>query len=97
MGFFEDLGNRNWKKEGEGKPAPSHGRERFFYLLRTHFWKLITLNLLFLLFSIPVVTLPAALCAMNRVLIKLTRDGNCLLWMEFRDEFKRSFLKSLLA
>ena len=95
MGFFEDLGNRRWKREGEGKPAPASGRERFFFLLLTHFWKLIILNLLFILFSLPVITLPAALCAMNRVLIKLVREGNCLLWMEFRDEFKRSFLKSL--
>ena len=39
--------------------------------------------------------MPAALCAMDRVLIVLVREGNVLLWEEFRDEFKKDFWRSL--
>ncbi|MEM5768816.1 MAG: DUF624 domain-containing protein, partial [Bacillota bacterium] len=68
---------------------------RFFFLLATHPWKLVTLNLVFLMFSIPVVTIPAAVCGMSRVLVKLVREGNCFLWSEFIKEFKANLLKSL--
>ena len=39
--------------------------------------------------------MPAALCAMDRALIVLVREGNVLLWEEFRDEFKKDFWRSL--
>ncbi len=80
---------------GVTEPPPEKGIKRFWFLLATHFWKLIQLNLLFILFSLPVFTIPAAYCGMNRVLIKLVREGNCFLWYEFSKEFKSNFLKSL--
>ena len=92
MGLFERIHGR----ERKDIPMPERGLKRFFSVLFTHFWKFIGVNLLFALFSVPVVTLPAALCAMNRVLVKLTRDGNVLLWEEFRDEFKADVLSAFL-
>ena len=86
---------RGMRREGRGLPAPREGARRFFYLFWNHAWKLIRLNLLFLACCIPVVTMPAALCAMDRVLIVLVREGNVLLWEEFRDEFKKDFWRSL--
>jgi hypothetical protein len=50
---------------------------------------------LFILFSLPIITMPAALCGLNRVLVKLILDGNVFLWDEFIGEFKSSFRKSL--
>lgn len=38
----------------------------------------------------PAVTLPAALCAMNRVCMMLIRNGYCFLWQDFWQEFRRS-------
>ena len=81
--------------EGVFEPIPEQGIKRFIFLLRTHFWKLISLNLLTVLFSIPIITIPAALCGMNRVLIKLTVEGNCFLWTEFIQEFKANLFKGL--
>lgn len=81
-------------REGAGE-SPRTGAKRYFFLLSTHFGKLIGANLLFLLFSVPIVTMPAAKCAMNRVLIKLVRDGNCFLWDEFWKEFRSQLLRSL--
>lgn len=90
--FLRDL----WNREGPDTPAPSGGVAGFVYQLVTYFWKLATLNVWFLLASVPVVTLPAALTAMNRVCVKLIRDRNVLAWEEFRDEFKASLKKSIL-
>lgn len=76
-------------------PAPQEGSRRFFYLLWTYIWKLVWLNVVFLIFCVPVITIPAAISAMDRALIVLVRDGNVLLWEEFRDEFRRDFRASL--
>ncbi len=97
MGSFTELIKNKRFAPGRGvtEPPPEKGIRRFGFLLWNHFWKLITLNLLFIAFCIPVVTIPAAFCGMNRPLIKLVRDGNCFLWSEFIKEFKANLLKSL--
>lgn len=76
-------------------PLPTGGSRRFFYLLWNHFWTLAKLNLLMIVFSLPVFTIPAMLCAADRVAVQLARNGYVLLWEEFRDEFKADFFKSL--
>lgn len=81
--------------KGVTEPPPKQGAKRFFFLLLNHPWKLVTVNLLFFVFCLPVLTIPAAFCGMNRVLIKLVRDGNCFLWSEFIKEFKANLFKSL--
>lgn len=75
---------------------PESGIGRVLALFFSYFWKLVGANLLFVLFSIPVVTIPAALCAMNRVCILIYRKGHCFLWMDFWQEFKRSLWRSFL-
>ena len=92
MGIFR----KNYDREGAGKPMPEGGIRRYCTVLATHFWSLIELNLLFVLVSLPIITLPAALCAMNRVCLLYIRDGYCALWHDFWKEFKSSFLRSLL-
>ncbi len=82
-------------KQGVVKPPPEKGAARFFFLLTTHLSKLIRLNALFLLFCLPVVTIPAAVSAMNRVSMLLVRDGVCFVWTDFIAEFKSDFLKSV--
>lgn len=92
MSFFGSRSNR----EGAGLPLPEGGFRRYTAVLGTNFWKLIGLNFLLLLFSLPVVTLPAALCGANRVCMLLIRNGYCFLWDDFWQEFRRSFKRSLL-
>ena len=84
MGRSEPWWRQRWKKEGPGLPVPGSGAKRYFFL-----------NLLFCLFCLPIVTMPAALCGINRVFIKLIREGHCFLWTDFIAEFKSSFPKSL--
>lgn len=82
--------------EGAGIPAPSSGFRRYFYILYTHFFKLVKLNFLTLLFSVPVVTIPAALSAADRVYILLLKNGNCFLWQDFIKEFREEVLRLIL-
>lgn len=91
MGFFGRA-----DREGAGHPLPRRGPLRLLMISSTHFWKLVGANLLFVLFSLPVVTAPAALCALNRVCLLIYREGNCFLWMDFFQEFRRSFWRGLL-
>jgi hypothetical protein len=90
------LFGNTMQKEGKGTAAPSSGWQRAGLMAFTHFWKLVAVNVLFVVFSLPVVTLPAALTALNRVCIIIYRDGNIFLWHEFRKEFCRSFTRSLI-
>ncbi len=95
-GYWEELGAKRFAPgKGVAEPPPQGGWRRFFFVLGTHFWKMISLNLLFLVFSIPVITIPAALCGINRALIKLYRDGNCFVWTEFYKEFRANLWKAL--
>lgn len=94
--FWASIGEKRFSPgRGVTEPPPERGWKRFFFVLGTHFWKLISLNLLFVAFCIPVFTIPAALCGMNRVLIKLYRDGNCFVWSEFYKEFRSNLFKAL--
>lgn len=90
------MARKRFQREGAGHPAPETGWARLGVMGLTHFWKLITANLLFVLFSLPVITLPAALTALNRVCVIIYKDGNIFLWDEFWKEFKRSFFRSIL-
>ncbi len=90
------MGLRKRNPEGPGLPIPEAGARRLLALFHSYFWKLLGANLLFVLFSLPVVTLPGALCALNRVCILIYREGHCFLWMDFWKEFKSSALRSIL-
>ena len=91
MGLFA----KRFEREGAGRPLPEGGLKRYAAVLFNNFWKLVGANLLFLAFSLPVITMPAALCALNRVCMLLIRNGYCFLWQDFWQEFKRSFTRSL--
>ncbi|MBQ3210707.1 MAG: DUF624 domain-containing protein [Oscillospiraceae bacterium] len=92
MGLFSGK----FEKEGAGLPMPEGGPARYFSLLFSNIWKLMGANVLFVLFSLPLITLPAALCALNRVCILIYKNGSCYLWQDFVGEFRASFLRSLL-
>ncbi len=96
MELFKTLFYQYKGKGGKGvtEPPPENGIKKFLFISYTHFWKLIRLNLLFILFCLPVVTIPPSIAAMNRVLLKLVREGNTFLFSDFIDEFKSSFIKS---
>lgn len=94
---------RRWyepKKDTPGiaKDAPQKkGFARYFEILWREFFPLIKLNLLFIISCLPIVTIPAALTAMNRITVTMVRDRNYFMLSDYWDAFKRDFFRSLLA
>lgn len=94
---------RHWYEPKKDRPdiakdAPKKkGIVRFLDTLWREFFSLLKLNLLFLLFCLPVVTIPAAQTAMSKVTVMMARDENCFLWHEFWNAFKQDFGRSLLG
>lgn len=97
MEVFKSLFYQYKGGKGVTAPPPAKGVKRFLFLYYTHFWKLIGLNLLFVLFCIPIVTIPPSITAMNKVLLNLAREGNTFYFKDFTDEFKSSLIKSWIA
>lgn len=85
----------NQQKEGSGKPAPQNGIAYYGYIIYNNFLQIVMLNIIFFICCIPIITIPAALIAVNRVFLKLIRERNVLFFTEYFYEFKRSFLKSI--
>jgi len=85
------LGRR---KEEDAKAVKTYGWERVGLVLSQHWVNLIGLNLLYLLCCLPLVTIPAATCAMHRVILNLVRETSyeAMLPAFFR-EFRTDFLK----
>ena len=97
MGVFDGYAKRMLRPgKGDHDPVPQKGSKRVFYIFVTHFWKIVTLNLVFVLFSIPVVTIPAAICGMVKVLYTLYTEGTVDVYKDFIAEFRISFKKSII-
>ncbi|MFK3780215.1 DUF624 domain-containing protein [Agrobacterium sp. NPDC089420] len=88
MQWLEGL----WTKEGAGidkNAPPLTGLALFLDILRREWWEMVKLNLLFIIASLPVVTMPAAMLAMARVCVSFARDENTYLLRDFLEAFKR--------
>lgn len=94
MGIFQGYQNAA-PGPGVTVPPPRKGIARYFFLVRNHFGKLVWINFLQIVFSIPLITLPAAVSAANRVLLNLTRQGHSDVWPDFWKEFRCDFCRSL--
>ena len=91
------LGFSGYKSSpGVHEPPPSKGWPRYKFIVQNHFFRLIKLNLLFIVFCIPVFTIPAAIAGMSAVLMSLVREGNTFMWNDFWSEFKTDFPQRML-
>lgn len=98
MGIFDDMRGGQFRPgPGITEPSPKSGIRRFWFILKNNFGKLVAVNLLFVLFSLPLVTAPAALCGLSLVLANLVREGNCFLWDDFKEGFMTDFWRRTLA
>lgn len=85
------LGN-NREKE---KAAPKAGFRRVLYLIWNYAGKLFVMNIIFILCCLPVITIPGALCGLNRYVIKMYKDGYGFDAGDFFGEFRTQLLKSI--
>lgn len=96
MGIFKNM----FEKPGAGIPkdAPKKkGPALFISILGREWWELLKLNFLYLLFCIPLITIPAATTAMSRITLTMAADKNHFLWDDFRKSFRDDFRKSTIA
>jgi uncharacterized membrane protein YesL len=77
------------------KETPKTGFKRVLYFIWNYSGKLFLVNLFFVLCSIPIITIPAALCGLNRYLIKMYKDGYGFEFMDFFREFRSQLIKSI--
>lgn len=82
--------------EGDDRPLKKYGFGRLWYVVTTHGGKLFLVNLLAVLFSLPVVTAPAAWTALHAVVQQYYRTGYGEVWPKFWSEFKTAFVPRLL-
>lgn len=73
------------------------GWKNLFVTIGREIFTLIKANLCFLLFSIPVVTMPAALCALHGVCVDVARGHECRVLHSFLHTIKSRFLQTLAA
>ncbi len=82
--------------KGVAKAAPQKKPFfRYFEIFGRKFWKIIELNMLFILFSLPIVTFGASMAAMTHVMRKFILEQPCFLFEEFFTAFKKNFKQSV--
>ncbi|MFI3174481.1 MAG: DUF624 domain-containing protein [Bacillota bacterium] len=87
----------NYNNPGKGIPKDipkKKGFALFAEIFIREFWTLVSLNVLFIFASIPVVTVGAAYGAMYHVIIKMMRDEPVDLTFDFKYGFKRNWKQS---
>ncbi len=101
MAFF---GLFNYSKPGPGIDKNAPKKKRFFFFFELYFrkfWKLIELNLLFLVCCIPIVTIGPAICGMTYVLRNYSIEKPTFLlsdyWDAFKSNWKQGFVLWLLS
>jgi len=91
FGFFD------YSKAGKGvrkdEPKRSHFAQ-FWILTQRKFWQIMQLNLLFLLFCVPIVTIGPAMAGMTYVLRQFAAENPVFLLSDFWDNFKSNFKQS---
>jgi uncharacterized membrane protein YesL len=96
MRWLRDM----WTKDGPGIPkdaAKKHGLALFAEIIRREWWEMVKLNLLFILASLPIVTIPAALAAMASVSVALVEDRNIYLGRDFCTAFRKHLWQATMA
>lgn len=100
MGLFSP----NYDRPGPGidkNTPPKTGLSLFVEIFVREFWQLVKLNLLFLLTCLPIVTIGAAIGAMNKVTVRMVRDIPNDVWSDywrgFRENWKSTTVLGLLG
>ncbi len=89
-----------YTKEGHGiskEQANAPAFIQFFRILSTRFWSLILLNLLYILFCIPLLTIGPATAGMVKVLRNWSRREHAFIWGDFWETFRVNFKQSFIV
>lgn len=95
MGLFS-----NYYGAGPGipkMPQEKRGIVKFLEVYGRHFWDLLFLNMLYMLFCIPIVTIGPATAALFKVTRNYSQERSCFMFHEFWKTFKSSFKQSFVT
>lgn len=95
MGLFS-----NYNNAGRGipkMPQEKRGFVKFMEVYGRHFWDIVLLNLLYILFCIPIVTFGPATAGLIQVTRKYSQERSCFMFHEFWKTFKSSFKQSFVV
>lgn len=81
-------------KEIDRNAPPKTGAALFVEIVAREWWELFKLNLLMVLFALPIVTIPAMLVATTRITTTMIRDENHYLWRDFWESFRKEFWRA---
>ncbi|EKQ56233.1 MULTISPECIES: DUF624 domain-containing protein [unclassified Clostridium] len=90
----------NFDREGPGvdKNEPvKEGISLFLYILCTKFWDIIKLNMLFILYSIPIITIGPAFGAMTSITMSMVQNKHIFIFSDFHEAFKVNWKQSLIS
>lgn len=96
-GFF---GLFDHESSGVGIPKGRQNKSKvkvFFQIFFRRFWKIGFLNLLYILFCIPIVTIGPATAGMVKVLKNFSQETHAYVFMDFWDSFKKNFKQSFIV
>lgn len=92
------MGNYQNSGAGISKNGPAKGRLKlFFEILGVRIWKIFTLNMIYTIFCLPIITIGPATAGITKVLKNYSIDKNAYVWSDFFDAFKSNFLKSFIV
>ena len=94
------LGMGNYSKPGKGVKKNGTQKKRFFYFFDLLFRKiipLIKLNLTYLLFCIPIITIGPATAALMKITKEFVREKPVFLFSDFKDAFKENFKQGFIV
>lgn len=92
MGIFND-----YLREGKGIDKGVDTRPRFivfFDIVFRKFWKLILINLLYIISCLPIVTIGPATAGITKLLRNYAREEHAFVLSDFWDTFKQNFKKA---
>ena len=93
------LGLFNYGKAGSGVKKGAPKKKSFFLfweIFGNKFWKFFQINLIYVLFCLPIVTFGPATAAMTQIMRKYVIGEPIFVWHEFITAFKKNFKKSFV-
>ena len=94
MGLF----SANYSKAGPGVAKDAPQKRAFFHFWEIYFrkfWKLLSLNIVYFLLCIPIITIGPATAAITKVVRNYSQEKHAFTWSDFFESFKKNFKQSL--
>ncbi len=95
MGLFSQ-----YTKEGHGiskEQANAPAFIQFFRIYGTRFWSLILVNLLYMAFCLPIITIGPATAGLTKILRNWSRREHAFIWGDFWETFKNNFKQAFIV